>query len=268
MEKILQYEGEKIVYRISGDGKPVILIHGFAEDHTIWVHQTSYLQNYFRIIVPDIPGSGLSSSAIQPGDATMDAYADSIKAIIDAEKIDQCVVIGHSMGGYITLALAEKHPGYLAGFGLFHSTAYPDSEEKKSMRKKSNEFIRQHGSTLFIQQSVPNLFSDAFKKNNPEIVEKLIEKYSVFNPQSLISYYEAMIRRPNRVSTLETCQKPVLFIAGEEDKAILLQHVLEQCHIPRLSYLHVLENTAHMGMLENANQSNRWIENFLKQILN
>lgn len=265
MEKSIVYRGEKISYRLSGEGRPVILVHGFSEDGTIWKHQEKYLQSNFRVLVPDIPGSGASPYNRQL--ATMDDHADWLKAIIDAEQITDCVIIGHSMGGYIMLAFAEKYVRYLKGFGLFHSTTFPDSEEKKATRRKSIEFINQHGAAAFIQQSMPNLFSENFKKNNPGIVSALINGYSGFNPLALISYYEAMIGRPDRTHILKSFEKPVLFVIGEEDKAVSPQDSLQQSHIPQLSYIHILENAAHMGMLEKIDQSNLIAEKFLKQIL-
>jgi len=265
MEKKLPYREEKVCYRDLGRGKPVMFIHGFAEDGTIWNHQLNYLEKKFRMLVPDIPGSGLSSGKGSELSSIED-YAECLKAILDAEKIKDCVMIGHSMGGYIMLAFAEKYPGYLKGMGLFHSTAYADSEEKKTARRKSIDLIRQYGSAAFLEQSIPNLFSEYFQKQHSNEVVSLINRYANFKSETLVSYYEAMIRRPDRTSVLKTFSKPVLFIIGACDKAVPLEQSLEQCHLPQLSYIHIFENTAHMGMLENKDQSNHIVENFLDEV--
>src|SRR5437667_131939 len=81
--------------------------------------------------IPELPGSGRSDMI---DDMSIEGMDEAIHAIIDLEKKEKCIIIGHSMGGYITLAFAEKYPGYLSAFGLFHSTAYPDSEEKIAAR--------------------------------------------------------------------------------------------------------------------------------------
>src|SRR3979409_2265854 len=107
-----------------------MLVHGFAEDHKIWELQVDYLKKDFLLIVPDLPGSG--RSVFNPQLSTIDDYADVIKFILDEEGISACTIIGHSMGGYITLAFAKKYPDQLNAFGLFHSTTYADSEEKKA----------------------------------------------------------------------------------------------------------------------------------------
>jgi pimeloyl-ACP methyl ester carboxylesterase len=274
MNKTILHRSATVHYRLEGPGWhkedlpvspcPVLLLHGFAEDSTIWKAQEEYLEEDFPLIVPDLPGSGRSS--FPDGETTMDELAATLKAIVDEEKIERFVMIGHSLGGYITLAFAERYPDRLKALGLFHSTAYADSEEKKIARKKSIEFIRKNGSAAFIRQAVPNLFAENFRKNNMEIISELISRFSGFSPDTLVQYYEAMIRRPDRISVLRNFTGPVLFITGEEDAAVPLAQTLQQCHIPALTHLHVLENTGHMGMLEDSLQSNRVLFDFLKFI--
>ena len=119
------------------------------------------------------------------------------------------------MGGYISLAFAEKYPELLNAFGLFHSTAYADDEAKKEARRKGIEFIKNNGAAAFIKNTTPNLFSEKTKKENPELVEKLVDQSQNFSSEALIQYYEAMIQRPDRTSVLKSFQKPVLFIIGQ-----------------------------------------------------
>ena len=156
MEKKIIFEGKKLFYRVKGQGKPVILIHGFGETGNVWDQQVAYLSGYFRLIVPDLPGS---SSSETPADLSMENLAEAIHAIIHEEDIDACPVIGHSMGGYVALALTEHYYNHVSALGLFHSTAYADTEEKKATRRKGIDFIRQHGAFEFLQTSSPNLFS-------------------------------------------------------------------------------------------------------------
>ena len=150
MKQII-FNGKKIFYNTEGSGKPVMLLHGFAEDGTIWNHQLKKLQEHFFVIVPDLPGSGFSE--LLEGEIQMEDYADVVKTIINAElskkKRQQFTLIGHSMGGYITLAFAQKFPNLLNAFGLFHSTAYADDDVKKEIRKKGIEFIKNNGAFFF-----------------------------------------------------------------------------------------------------------------------
>lgn len=250
-----------LFYRDEGAGAPVLLLHGFAEDSTVWDNQTGALSKSCRLIIPDLPGSG-RSSALQ-GPTSMEGLADVIKDFLDRLQIDQCTLIGHSMGGYISLAFAAMYPDRLNAFGLFHSTARPDSEEKKATRRKAIDFIRANGSAPFIRQSTPNLYSPYTREHRPELIEENIAKYSGFAPESLISYYEAMIARPDRTDLLRQSICPVLFLIGRDDNVIPMQQALEQSYLPSTSHISILDNTGHMGMLENPEKTNQLIADFI-----
>ncbi|MDP4149597.1 MAG: alpha/beta hydrolase [Bacteroidota bacterium] len=264
MDKTLNHGLSHLFYRVEGKATnepPLLLIHGFAEDGRIWDGQVAALQDLCQVIIPDLPGSGRSSAL--RGETSMEEMAESIAALLDAEGIKQAVVVGHSMGGYISLAFAEKYPGRLSALGLFHSTAFADSEEKKALRRKSNEFIGKHGAAPFIQQSTPNLFAEDSREQHPEWVEKVISSYSAFNPHSLVYYYNAMIRRPDRTEILKQCKQPVLFIIGEKDNTIPLVSSLQQTHMAAISSIHILEKAGHMGMLEEAEHCRSILEEFM-----
>ncbi|MBO9561317.1 MAG: alpha/beta hydrolase [Niastella sp.] len=261
-EKFIDIDGRALFYRVIGTGAPVVLLHGFAEDGTVWQHQIEALEAKYRLIVPDLPGSGRSGMS---EDMSMEGLAAAVKQIVTDEVPgdEPFVMIGHSMGGYVTLAFAELYPDRLKGIGLFHSTAYADSEEKKATRQKGIEFILQHGAALFIQQTTPNLFSPSFKQENAAVVQEFIERYSNFSAESLVQYYKSMMDRPDRTAVLEKSTYPVLFIAGEYDTAVPPDHAMQQCHLPLLSYIHLLKHSAHMGMLEEQGLSNKFLADFL-----
>ena len=255
------YNNVEISYRVIGDGKPVVLIHGFGEDGNVWHNQVEHLKNKFRLIVPDLPGSGKSGV---PGTIwLMEDYAAMIAALLKSEKIDKCALIGHSMGGYITLAFAENYPDFLSSFGLVHSTAFADNDEKKSTRKKGIAFIREHGAFEFLKTSVPNLFSVHTRAEKPALIEQFINGLSNFSPDALVSYYEAMMQRPDRSFVLKNTRVPVLFVLGEYDTAVPVNDGLKQCHLTEKSYIEVLLRSGHMGMFEEPGETNRILENFL-----
>ncbi|MCW3119533.1 MAG: alpha/beta hydrolase [Chitinophagaceae bacterium] len=266
-KKEVEIKGRKIVYRVSGQGAPVIFIHGFGEDGEVWKNQALWLEQQFKLIIPDLPGSGDSDRV---DDMSMEGLADVIKIILDKELngpdsgFTKVCMIGHSMGGYIGLAFAEKYPIMLKAFGLFHSTAYPDSEDKKTARRKGIEFINEHGAFEFLKNSTPNLFSPTTRKENPEIIDLQINSLSNFSSEALVSYYEGMIQRTDKTMILRNSTIPILFIAGSADNAVPLEDVLKQCHLPSLSYIHILDNSGHMGMLEEPVKSNFFLERFLQ----
>lgn len=263
MNKEFIFQNRKIFYRVTGTGKPVVLVHGFGEDGEIWNRQADHLIEKFKLIVPDLPGSGRSSADNR--NWAMEDYAEMLSALVDQEAIDKCMMIGHSMGGYITLAFTAKYPWKLEGFGLFHSSAFADSDEKKATRRKGIDFIREHGAFEFLKTVTPNLFSPDSQSRMPQAIDSLIESLRSFTPDALVSYYQAMMKRPDRTSVLKSVKIPVLFVMGEHDTAIPISDVLKQCHLPEKSYIHILKNSGHMGMLEETEKSNRILDEFLLQ---
>lgn len=261
--KSISYNNRIISYKLGGKGDAVVLLHGFGEDSNIWQELAEALKKNYMVITPDIPGSGASDLT---DDVSMEGIAQVVKSITEAEELDQFVLIGHSMGGYITMAFAEKYPQLLKGFGLFHSTAMPDTEEKKATRQKGISFIRQHGTKAFLDTIIPNLFSNGVKEQKPELIQTFSNSFPEFSKPALIDYYEAMINRPDRTSVLKEAKVPVLFIFGTEDIVIPLDDGLKLTTLPAMSNVHILKESGHMGMLEEPIASREAVEDFLHQV--
>ena len=254
-------------YRVYGKGPACLFIHGFAEDGQVWDTQVRELSNDFLCLVIDMPGCGGSMDAIaaHPG-MTMDDAVRLVLEVIDREQIEEITLIGHSMGGYITLAFAEKYPERLNGLGLIHSTAFADSEEKRETRRRSVIFMRKHGTRLFLEQLYPNLYGESFREQQPEEIQRQILGSTAFSPETLIGYYEMMMARPDRTDVLRQFEKPVLFIMGAEDKTVHLSESLAQCHLPAQSHVHVLDGAVHMGMKEEPEKTTSIIREFLSYL--
>lgn len=285
MHKSILIEGKKIVYRVTGSGQPVVLLHGFGEEANVWDKAEKSLEKDYRLIIPDLPGSG--ESEMIP-DMSMEGMAEAIIEILETEynlpalnekenaqisgsKVPLAggfrgaVVIGHSMGGYITLALAERYPEWLSAFGLFHSSAFADSDEKKATRQKGIAFIREHGAYPFLETATPNLFSPLTREKNPGLVAQQLAGLHNFSALALVSYYEAMMKRPDRTDVLRKTTVPVLFILGLHDTAVPVEDGLKLCHLPEKSYIHILRNSGHMGMLEEPGKTNLILRQFLAE---
>jgi pimeloyl-ACP methyl ester carboxylesterase len=263
MQKQLLLGNRILQYSSSGQGPSVVLVHGFGEDSRIWLRQKEILEQQYHVLLPDLPGSG---NAALPGDTvlTMESMASDLKALLDAEQIRECVMLGHSMGGYITLAFAELYPSCLKGFGLVHSTALPDSEEKKEARRKSIQFIQHNGAGEFIKATLPNLFSLQFREKEPDQVAQLIEWGQWFTSEALIAYYEAMMARPDRTHVLKNAAVPVLHFIGGLDQAVTPKDALEQAALPAVCQVHFIPTIAHMGMWEAPDELNQQLLNFLQ----
>lgn len=265
MQKELVTGNSTLSYSVYGKGEPVVLIHGFGEDSRIWNQQVDYLKDQYRLIVPDLRGSG--SSALNEAALTIESMAEDILCILDEEGISSCIMLGHSMGGYITLAFAENHPSYLKGFGLIHSTAYADSDEKKEARRKSIAFIKEYGVFEFMKTTIPNLFASRFNSKEKSRVEELVQQSRQFSSEAVISYYQAMIARPDRTIVLYNSAVPVFFFIGEEDKAVNPKDAIKQTALPPVCKVKIAGNIAHMGMWEATDELNKAIAEFIHTVL-
>jgi pimeloyl-ACP methyl ester carboxylesterase len=262
MHKQLTYQAKQLHYELLGQGPTVVLLHGFGEDSSVWRRQREVFPRY-QLLIPDLPGSGASEMI---SDMSMEGLAQSILAILNEEQIQECVLVGHSMGGYIALAFAEKYTNKLKGLGLFHSTAYADTASKKETRQKGIEFINQYGASAFLKTSTPNLFSDITKERRKELIEEQLQQTATFTDAALITYYESMMQRPDRTAVLEKSIIPILFIIGKYDTAIPLTDSLQQSHLPAISYVHLLDASGHMGMLEETDKSNQALNDYLSDL--
>jgi pimeloyl-ACP methyl ester carboxylesterase len=264
-QKEIRYQGKRLVYRLEGEGPLVILLHGFGEDGSVWKEQYDIFPGH-KLVVPDLPGSGQSEMI---DDMSMEGLAEAISAIAKEEsktggEIKGIILIGHSMGGYITLAYAEKYPDDLAAFGLFHSTAYADPEEKKETRRKGIAFTEKYGAFEFLKTAIPNMYGPFTKEGNPQMIEGHVQSLQQFSKAALIAYYESMIKRPDRTHVLRQNKIPVLFVLGKYDAAVPFQDGLQQSHLPGISHVHILETSGHMGMCEEIDKSNSLLKDFVK----
>lgn len=261
MYKQLTYNNSVLSYQCSGAGPAVVLLHGFGEDSSVWAFQ-KVLEQHFQMLMPDFPGSGKSGML---ADMSMESLADVVYFMLQNEGIEKCILIGHSMGGYIALAFAEKHETLLSGLGLFHSSAFADTEEKIATRKKGIAFMAEHGAANFLRTAIPNLYSTATKESKPTLIEQQLQAASGFSKETLIANYEAMIQRPDRTEVLRRIAVPVLFIVGRWDTAVPLQSGLSQCYLPQLAYIHVLDRSGHMGMMEEPEKTNAVLNQYVSE---
>jgi len=267
MQKFIFNNSTEIFYHKTGNGIPVILLHGFGEDSSIWEKSAAMLEKDCMLIMPDLPGSGHSGLLTKTGsEVSIEDYADSVHALLIHEKIDRCIMLGHSMGGYITLAFAKKFIGKLLGFGLINSTAFADTESQQERRMKSIRMIERYGPHEFLRQILPPLFGEQFRENNRAMIAKYVENGKIFTTETLVQYYRAMMQRPDNTDVLEKSRVPVLFVCGTKDTAAPLEDLLKQIHMPDISYIHILENTGHKSMLEAPEKLASFILDFISGI--
>lgn len=261
MEKQILLDGKKLYYRITGAGEPLLLIHGFSEDADMWTDFRTAFEHQFMVITPDLPGYYRSQMPDEP--LSMELFADAMSAILDAEVLSKANVIGHSMGGYIALAFAERHEDRLLRLGLFHSHAYADDAEKKEIRHKTVSLIEKHGAAPFIREFHPGLFAPGFANEHTELIESLRNRVSEYDEQVITRSLTAMAERPDRSQVLRNIEVPVLFIIGKEDTSVPYSKSVQQSYLPEVSQVEILNHVGHMGMYEAAAQTQSILQNFL-----
>jgi pimeloyl-ACP methyl ester carboxylesterase len=243
----LKFENKSIFYQLKGTGETIVLLHGFLETSAIWTNFVHSLSIHFKTIIIDLPGFGNSSVFSQTH--TMAFMAKSVKAVLDHLNITSCVMAGHSMGGYVALAFAKKHPDKLKGLCLFNSQAAADSAEAKSNRDRTIEII-EHNKLGFIRSFIPDLFAESNQKIYNSQIEELKRDASKTTKEGIIAALRGMKERSDARLMLKKFHKPVLFIAGKRDKRISSSTVLEQAGLPFHSEVLLLENVGHMGFIE------------------
>lgn len=241
----------------SGKGFPILLIHGFCETHQIWDSFSKELSRDFRVLTLDLPGFGKSESLPTP--FTITNVATKLLVWLRHLHIESCVVVGHSLGGYVALAMVEQQPENFKAFGLFHSTAYADPVDRKVMRNKVLEFVVRKGVAPFIESFIPPLF---YNQSNPQI-SHVVKLASQTKRETLMAYVEAMRDRPDRTHVLYQFKGPILFITGEKDGGITPESIKIQSEFNPKSVYHQLPEVAHMGMFEKANLTLQLVKGFL-----
>lgn len=248
-QKIISGTGfPHIAYTKTGKGHPLMLIHGFPENHGLWQRIVPALSEQFTMLLPDIPGSGESKPGY--GETTMEQLADAMKLIAEAEGLSQWVMAGHSMGGYISLAFAEKYPSMIKGLSLIHSTATADDEEKKKKRQKSIDIIKKGGKETFIKEMTPALFAEKFRQENRDVIQEQIARGINLSDESIIAFYNAMMNRKDRTAILESATYPVQMIIGKEETIAPMNILLEQAAMADVGCISLYENSLHMSMIE------------------
>jgi pimeloyl-ACP methyl ester carboxylesterase len=250
-----------IVYTDKGVGPVVVLVHGFCESKELWNHFADQLSHSFRVVSLDLPGFG--DSELATTNISMEWFADEIQTLMSLLHIQTFTFVGHSLGGYVGLAYAEKYSQYLNGLCLFHSTAYADSDERKENRNKTIAFIQKYGADLFTQSFIEPLF---LLKNRAALRDeiaglKILAKKS--SEQGIIATTAAMRDRPDRTNVLRASQIPVLLIGGKNDATIPIDKLEEQTLLSKNIIFAAIDDCGHVGMYEQKEKTFEVLNDFL-----
>jgi pimeloyl-ACP methyl ester carboxylesterase len=246
----------------SGQGKSLILIHGFCESKEMWKTFSQELAKTNTVYCIDLPGFGESS--LNQDQISLEEVAIMLQEWMEDNGIHHPTVVGHSLGGYVTLALAELMGNNLAAIGLFHSTALPDDADKRKSRNKTITFIKKHGVDKFMDSFIPPLFSEQHRISQKDRIEKLIALGKKSSKKPVIAYVAAMRDRKDRFDVWKNFNGKKLMIAGVLDGAVKIE--TSRMHQPFTDHYFELQDSGHMGMFEAEKETLGFLSDFLKKL--
>jgi len=259
MEKQLNFQGHSVNYRVEGSGPALVLLHGFLENISIWDDFSGALSKMNKVIAIDLPGFGKTD--VFSKNHTMDFMADAVNAVLEEEKIKYCILAGHSMGGYVSLAFAKKYEHKLKGLVLFHSHAAADDRQGKINRDRTIDVVKRDHKD-FIAGFIPLLFAEDNLEKFSDKIEELKSISQETSAEGVIAALAGMRDREDYTSLLKELDIPVLFIVGKQDSRIPIEKILPQTALPKHGESLILEGIGHMGFIEARKQTLRTIAHF------
>ncbi len=262
MIKSIVYRNTTIRFNDTGQGNPIVLLHGFMESLDVWDELAEELSKQFRVIAIDLPGHGKSGILEQVH--SMELMADVVREVIEYLRLKKVVLVGHSMGGYVALEFLRSFPQYLAGLVLLHSTPMADTEERKKQRDQMIQDIKGGRKVKIAKEHVQKTFADSS-------ISKFVQKVGFLKIVALntsndgvIAALEGMKVRPDYREVLKNAQIPFLYILGKHDKFIPVE-IVEQIDLPEDSEVFILEESGHQGYIEERDKVVVKLSEFVKK---
>jgi pimeloyl-ACP methyl ester carboxylesterase len=260
----INFQKKSIFFTDEGKGKAIVLLHGFTESSKIWTGFASKLTKKYRVITLDLPGHGKSDCI---GNIhSMELMAEVVFTLLKKLKAGKCLMVGHSMGGYVTLAFAEKYPKSLCGFSLFSSHCFADTSAEQENRNRTIGIVDQDKFS-YVAQFIPSLFPVEVHKKYSKQIERLIQRASKMPKEGIIAALEGMKSRKDQSALLKTIKLPVLFILGMKDSRVPVTRIWEMISLPEASEILLLRDCGHMGYIEAPEKTYEAISGFAKKVL-
>lgn len=244
VEGFITHTNKKLFYRDIGSGPAVILLHGFPFDGRLWMPFASSLSSHLRLIIPDLPGFGRSELLEEQLD--MYRMGEAVAALIEQLGLDQHIIVGHSMGGYIGLAMARHNMSSgLRGLVLFHSQAAADDEAGRAKRDENIKLINSN-MPLFVDGFVPGLYGSIKPATAKEHHTIALSQ----NPSAVASAMAGLRDRQSHIQWLTEANIPILFVLGKEDNRMPVASILAQAALLPHAEVLMLKDIGHMGFAE------------------
>lgn len=244
---------------------PVIFVHGFPFNKSSWQPQMDFLKNKYRVIAYDIRGFGKSTSGEQ--EMSMNLFADDLIQMMDVLQIKKAIVCGLSMGGYILLNAINRYPERFHAIILSDTQCIADSAEAREKRYKTIKQIETDGLIEFAEGFIKNVFCQESLNNKKDLPEKIKNIILSTKPKTVTDTLAALAKRHEKCFSLNEISVPALILCGKEDVVTPpVQSEFLHAHIKDSKY-HILDNAGHMANLEQANEFNRIINDFISTCL-
>jgi 3-oxoadipate enol-lactonase len=256
-------DGIQLAYTDTGLGAPVVLLHGYPFNRSLWNEQVGALSNSYRVITPDLRGHG-ESDAVQ-GAATMNRMAQDVAELLDHLQISRAVIGGLSMGGYVALAFYKQFPSRVRALVLADTRAQADTEEGKQTRSQQAEKALAEGMAGIADAMLPKLLTPDTVSKRPEVVKRVRDMMLKTKPEGAAGALLGMAEREDQTELLSRITCPALILVGQDDPITPVQDSEKMNRDIRGSRLVVIENAAHVSNLERTEQFNEELTKFLKQ---
>ncbi len=243
----INFKGIDVSFTDSGKGKAIVFLHGFLGDKSVWDYYAKQLSSStIRVITIDLLGHGKTQCLSYVH--SMEEMAEAVYEVLRHLKLKKYYLVGHSMGGYVSLALAESHPDNVRGLCMFHSSAKADGEEKMKDRSRAIKVVKRNAK-IFIDEAIPNLFNIKYKPNKQGI-EKAKKIALSTSKQGIVAALEGMRIRLDREIILKFAPYPVLYIIGKEDNILSYEDLINQAKLSDNGKYVLLDKVGHMGFFE------------------
>ena len=257
--------GIRLHYVQAGQGIPLLFVHGFPLDHTLWQPQLESLSDIAQVIAPDLRGFGQSDAP--EGVYTMEAQADDLAALLDILHIERAVVCGLSMGGYIALAFWRRYASRVLGLLLVDTRAGADAPAARQARLDTAERVKQEGTAFVVEDMLPRLLAEVTRQSRPDVVEFARAMMLRQSPAGVVGALLGMAERPDSTPMLPTISVPTLAVFGAED--VITPAETEgrslAAAIPGAKLV-VTPNAGHLSNLEQPEAFNATVHEFLARM--
>jgi 3-oxoadipate enol-lactonase len=250
--------------KAKGTGTPLVLVHGFPFDGSMWEKQLDGLGDELWVVAPDMPGMGESEPLTLHREACMDDYADAIADWAKSEGLENIALAGHSMGGYIAFAFARKYPEMLEKLILVATRPGADTDVAREGRYKTAAAVEEKGAVVAADAMLPKLFAPSTYEEDKETTQNIRDLMLRQGKRGVIDSLHAMAGRPDSSPDMARIKVPTLIISGLED-AIIPGSEAEGMRNGIAGARHVaIENAGHLPMLEDARALNKALREFLQ----